>query len=126
MSTSMERLLSLLNDAREIRPGRWISLCPCHADRRPSLSIDEGTDCVLIVCRSCGASGADVCATLGLPSAALFDDYDESRASRSRPVQRKPSIREALGAAAEEGGDEGLRIAVGIMVGALRERLRGR
>ena len=123
----MERLLSRLNDARELRPGRWISLCPCHSDRHPSLSIDEGTDCVLIVCRSCGANGADVCEQLGLPPGALFDDYDEGRASRSRrPAPRKPTVREALVAAAEEGGDDGLRVAVGIMVGALRERLRGR
>ena len=128
MSPAMERLLSLLSDAREIRSGSWVALCPVHSDRHPSLSIDEGAACVLVVCRSCGANGADVCEVLGLPPGALFDDWGENRASRPRrPVAKKPTtISEALLAAADEAGDDGLRVAVGIMADGVRERLRKR
>ena len=71
----------------------------------------------------------DVCEHLGISPGAMYDDWDENRSSRCRSsrsrrsVVKKTSISEALLAAADEAGDDGLRIAVGVVVEGLLERV---
>jgi hypothetical protein len=54
-------------------PGKWIALCPGHADRKPSLSIRQGDRGVLLRCWSAGCTPAQIVAAMGLTMRALFD-----------------------------------------------------
>ena len=39
--SAASKLLERLEGVRSTGPGKWQALCPAHADRDPSLSIDE-------------------------------------------------------------------------------------
>ena len=101
------RLLERLEGVKEAGPDKWIALCPCHGDKRPSLSVDRGDGAAMLYCHACGSNGADVCTELGLPTAALYDDWDESAASKRKPQKPKPTkktpVARALAAAADAG-----------------------
>lgn len=43
-------LLSRLDGVKEAGPGKWIARCCAHEDRKPSLSIREVEDRVLVHC----------------------------------------------------------------------------
>lgn len=66
------RLLDRLEGVRATVKGRWIARCPAHDDRRPSLSICETDDRVLLHCWA-GCEAADIVAAVGLRLADLFD-----------------------------------------------------
>lgn len=69
---SADVLLSRLDKVRAAGAGRWMTACPAHADKTPSLSIRELEDGrILIKCfAGCGAS--DVMQAVGLSLADLF------------------------------------------------------
>ncbi len=58
MSAPVENLVQRL-DARRSGKG-WIAKCPAHDDRKPSLSIDEGTDGRALIKCHAGCSTDDV------------------------------------------------------------------
>lgn len=69
---SAEILLSRLDKVRQTGIGRWIALCPAHADKSPSLSVRELDDGrVLVHC----FSGCEVHAVLDAVGLTYADLY---------------------------------------------------
>ena len=67
----IERVLARCADVRRSGDG-YIGRCPAHDDRRPSLSVREGSDGRVLVRCHRGCETADVVAGLGLSLADLF------------------------------------------------------
>jgi hypothetical protein len=65
-------LLSRLDGVRESAPGRWMSRCPSHEDRSPSLSIRELEDGRVLLHCFAGCGAADVLVSVGLGLSDLF------------------------------------------------------
>lgn len=92
--TAADTLLARLDKVRSTGPDAWIALCPAHEDKRPSLSVRQADDRVLIHCwAGCGA--ADVMGAVGLRLADLFEHRhtDTYVAPRRPPL---PSSRELV------------------------------
>ncbi len=68
----IDNLLSRLDKPRQIGPGRWITRCPAHADKSPSLSIRELEDGRILIHDFGGCSTADVLAAVGLEFSDLY------------------------------------------------------
>jgi putative DNA primase/helicase len=74
MTKPIEDVLTHLENVKPKSGGGWMALCPAHADRNPSLSIDQGDDGrVLIKCMA-GCDTEDVLQAAGLTMADLFPD----------------------------------------------------
>jgi len=73
--SKIDELLSRLDGVRQTSKVSWMSRCPHHADKSPSLRITLKGDRVLIHCfAGCGA--VDILADLGLSWDALYPDDD--------------------------------------------------
>ena len=70
MSAPVENLVSRLHAKRSGKG--WIAKCPAHQDRKPSLSIDEGSDGRALLKCHAGCSTDAVIAALGLTRRDLF------------------------------------------------------
>lgn len=71
--TAAQKVLDRLDSPKQSGAGRWISKCPAHEDRSPSLSIRELEDGrVLLHCFG-GCPNGDVLAAMGLRMSDLFD-----------------------------------------------------
>ena len=80
-------LLGRLERVRQTGPSRWLSRCPAHEDRSPSLSIRELDDGRVLVNCLAGCGAIHVLQALGLEWGALFPANLNSRelpASSSR------------------------------------------
>ncbi len=88
----------------------------------------QGDGAAMLFCHSCGSNGADVCAELGLPTAALYDDWDESAASKRKPQKPKPTMTrvERVLAAAADDGPETLDLTVKRLATAVLDELEKR
>jgi len=74
---SAHKLLSLLRGVKPTGPGRWVSLCPAHEDKRPSLAIRELPDArILVHCFGCCAT-SEVLAAVGLTMEDLFPERQD-------------------------------------------------
>ena len=67
-------ILQHLDKVRRVknRNDRWYALCPCHADKNPSLCITQKPEKILMHCFSCEANGIDVCNKLGIDARDMF------------------------------------------------------
>lgn len=94
--TAME-FASLLH-AKSIRRGRWIAICPSHADRRPSLSIAEGRKQPIVFrCMSQGCSQEEILKAMGLRWKDLMGErptMSKEARSRFRDEQRLRDLRD--------------------------------
>lgn len=79
---SAETLLSRLDGVKQTAPDRWISRCPAHDDRSPSLSIRVKSDGVILLNCLAGC-GAD--AVLDAINLTFADLYPERLGQRIRP-----------------------------------------
>ena len=98
---SATQLLDRLKGSRNTGPARWISRCPAHEDRSPSLAIrelDDGT--VLIKCFA-GCAATDVVAAVGLELRDLFPM--QSTEHRRKPSRAWLDARDVLACLATEG-----------------------
>ncbi len=86
MSTA-DKLLGRLDGVRETGPGRWMARCPVHKDRRPSLSVRQVDDRVLIH-DFAGCPASDILVAVGLTLADLFDQPLDTH----RPGLRRPPV----------------------------------
>jgi DNA primase len=82
-------LLASLDKVRQTAPGRWIALCPAHADKTPSLAIREiDGDRILIHCFG-GCSVHEVVAAVGMEIGDLFPEkpltYDGKSTRERKP-----------------------------------------
>lgn len=74
----LEAILRKLQGVRREGKG-WKALCPAHADKNPSLSIDQREGKILVHCHA-GCSQEAVCAALGIEARELFLDAGEGKA----------------------------------------------
>lgn len=73
-------ILSLLQKVKRLSEGRYIALCPCHQDTKPSLNVTIKPDGVILIkCFPCGANGLTVCQTLGIDPVSLFPPSDNPK-----------------------------------------------
>lgn len=92
--TAADTLLARLDRVKSTGPDSWIASCPAHEDKRPSLSVRQTDDRVLIHCwAGCGAG--EVVAAVGLELRDLFErrHTDTYVAPRRPPL---PSSRELV------------------------------
>ena len=88
MDYTAELLLSRLEKLRRTGEGRWMSLCPGHEDKGPSLSIRDTGGRMLIYCFA-GCSAEDVLAAIGL----TFSDLCPSKgAAYSQAIYQKKKL----------------------------------
>jgi len=85
--TAADRILSRLAGVRRVGDRRWVSRCPAHDDRSPSLSVRQVHDRVLIRCWA-GCTAAEVVAAVGLTLADLYDDAQHSRPNPTADLRR--------------------------------------
>ena len=79
-----DTLLSCLDGVRQTGADRWLALCPAHDDKRPSLSIREIDDRVLVHCWA-GCPVEHVIGAVGLNFDAL---YPVRTTHRGKPDRR--------------------------------------
>lgn len=84
---SAEALLKRFQGARR-NGGGWRALCPAHADKNPSLSIDVRDDKILVHCHA-GCSQEAVLAALGIEARELFLHAGKDKVRRG---EHKPKI----------------------------------
>ena len=70
--TPADNLTARLDGVKSTGPDRWISHCPAHDDRNPSLTIRQAEDGRLLIHCFAGCGAADVLAAVGLSFADLF------------------------------------------------------
>ncbi|MGE3771480.1 MAG: DNA primase [Gammaproteobacteria bacterium] len=93
--TAADTLIARLEKVKATGPDAWVASCPAHEDRRPSLSIRQIEDRVLVHCwAGCGAG--DVVAAVGLSLADLFDRQPEREAPHRSRRPPLPSSRELV------------------------------
>jgi hypothetical protein len=71
--SAASKILDRLERVRQTGPGRWISRCPAHQDRGPSLSIRELEDGRALLHCFAGCETGDVLGALGLTMGDLFE-----------------------------------------------------
>lgn len=87
--TAANTLIARLERVKATAAGAWIASCPAHEDKRPSLSVRQTDDRVLIHCwAGCGAG--DVVAAVGLSLADLFERRVEFNPSKDALKRRPP------------------------------------
>lgn len=70
----IDQILSKLEKVKKAGASRWVACCPVHGDTNPSLTLTDDGSRILCHCFACGANGAEVVASIGLPVSALFAD----------------------------------------------------
>lgn len=84
---SADALLAHLEGVKRTGDGRWLARCPAHDDKRPSLSVKETTEGVVLVKCWSGCSAAEVVAAVGLE---LSDLFPEKITSDGTKPERRP------------------------------------
>jgi hypothetical protein len=95
----IEVLVSRLDGAKRTGYGRYIARCPAHADKSPSLSIQEQDGNVLFHCFA-GCEPENVLSAVGL----TFSDLYPERITYSRPKQSGFNPYDVLKCLVREGG----------------------
>jgi hypothetical protein len=88
-SANAERLLSRLEGVQKAGRG-WISLCPAHQDRSPSLSITIADDGRILIHDFAGCDVTTIVAAIGLHVSDLF----ERRATHGASPPERAALRE--------------------------------
>ena len=92
---SIETLVSRLDGIKETGPGRYLSRCPAHDDRSPSLAIKDGDGGRVLLHCFAGCETEDVLSAIGL----TFSDVMPERIGSDhsyKPVRNRISPRDAL------------------------------
>ncbi len=92
---SIDTLISRLEGVKETGAGKYLSRCPSHDDRSPSLAISEGDDGRVLLHCFAGCETEDVLFAVGL----TFADVMPERIGQDhayKPVRNRISPRDAL------------------------------
>lgn len=81
-TTNIQEVLSHFDGVKECGDGKYMACCPCHNDRKQSLSIGRGEKGVVLKCHA-GCDTHDIIARVGIKPRDLF--YDAERKSSDRP-----------------------------------------
>jgi 5S rRNA maturation endonuclease (ribonuclease M5) len=88
----LEQLLSRLQNVRKTPKG-WSARCPCHDDRRNSLSISRPEDGPILINCFAGCTPEQIVATLGLLWSDLFPDSSSNNGSKRSSTSNQRSRR---------------------------------
>jgi hypothetical protein len=91
--SAASKVLDRAAGLKQVGAARWISRCPAHEDRSPSLSIRETDDGRLLLHCFGGCETSDVLAAIGLSFGDLFD---KPLAHHLAPIRGGFSARELL------------------------------
>jgi hypothetical protein len=75
--------LGKLASVKQTMQGDWTARCPAHTDDSPSLSISEGKDGRILLCRHAGCTTEAICRALGLTVADLFNAKPQRNGKRA-------------------------------------------
>ncbi len=92
---SIQNILDRLVGVRETGPGKYLSRCPSHDDRSPSLAIKDGDDGRVLIHCFAGCEPQSVLDAIGL----TFTDIMPERVGQDhayKPVRNRISPRDAL------------------------------
>lgn len=90
----LETILSHLDGVR--RQGRgYVSRCPAHADKSPSLSLREGDDGRILIHCHAGCTAAEVMGAIGMTLSDLFPGSGNSRRPLPAPGVSYSDLRKA-------------------------------
>jgi hypothetical protein len=84
---SIDTLLSRVHKLKKTADSKWLSCCPAHDDKSPSLAIKLTDDRILIHC----FAGCDVSAIVSALGLELSDLMPESK-RHSRPDNKRPKF----------------------------------
>lgn len=87
---SAQQLVERLEKVRQTGQGRWVACCPAHDDRKPSLTVREMDDGMVLVKCWAGCSFSDVVSAAGLAPADLFPAKPLNPGEHGRRGQRRP------------------------------------
>jgi hypothetical protein len=93
---SVELLLSKLEKVKRTGFDRWISCCPGHDDKRPSLAIREAEDGRILVHCFADCPVESVLSAVGLEFDALFPEKPIEHAKRERRPFNAHDVLECL------------------------------
>lgn len=79
----MQRILDILHDVRRSGAG-WVARCPCHDDRKPSLSLSLGRDGRILLKCHAGCRTEEVVKALGLDMRDLFPPRSPAKPNQER------------------------------------------
>jgi len=72
--SAVNQVLDRLSRVRQVKPGQWMSACPCCESRRGRpLAVTEAADGRVLMHAFCGCTTADVLGRIGLELKDLFD-----------------------------------------------------
>ena len=104
---SAQDIVERVDKCRRTGRGQWISLCPAHTDKSPSLSIGETDDGrTLIHCHG-GCSALDVLTAIGLSWDVLYPEDEKHYKSMMSHIHRKPTVDDYVVDLAEYAGRAG-------------------
>lgn len=104
-------LLNTLHQVKKTGPSRYIALCPSHTDKRPSLTITEKDDGMVLIKCWAGCGAAEILSAVGLDYAALYPARTDDH--RGRAIKRPWNPADLLQIMAHE--------ALIVAIGAARE-----
>jgi DNA primase len=87
---TVEELLEKLEHVKTSGSG-WMTRCPAHEDRTPSLSINVGERGIVMKCHA-GCENRAVCAALGISLRDLMDRTNGAKAKAQRPAAAAPKL----------------------------------
>lgn len=90
-------LLSRLSGVKKTGAATWVSRCPSHTDRSPSLSIRDADDGRVLVHCFAGCGTDDVLASVGMTFADIMPERVAHHAPRVRPAFPYRDVLEILG-----------------------------
>lgn len=83
---ALHDLLNALEKVKKTGPDRYIALCPSHTDKRPSLTITEKDDGVVLIKCWAGCGAAEILASVNLEFSALYPPRTDKHGNA--PVKR--------------------------------------
>ncbi len=81
-----EDLLPKLRQVKRTGEGVWQACCPAHEDKKPSLTITQKPDRVLLHCHTNKCDTNSVCNSLGIEPKDLFTNGHGSKVGKSKMV----------------------------------------
>ena len=88
MESNIDYVLSRLEGVKSIGTDQWISRCPAHTDRTPSLSIGIGAEGQILLYCFAGCTVEDVAKSIGLDISELWPDSGENASPEERRLRK--------------------------------------
>jgi hypothetical protein len=107
--TPAERIIVHLDGVKELKPRKWVALCPAHDDRNPFLAVAETDDKRVLMHCWAGCEAADIMHALGL---SLSDLFDHPPKESDKLLKRQRSLAYAAAAALKSVSADALMIVI--------------